>query len=153
MAYNNGNNDLESLNTDTEEHEYEESILSNQSYNNNYGELDKSSIFAVRQYNKIINKKRKIIKYYPTVLTPGNVIRDAITGLHHRYHVFGSKSEQLYFKVAFTQGNNKFSQDGEILFYNTPSDYEKHMKVKLTDVAKTEWKFKYHKYLETLRKK
>jgi hypothetical protein len=150
MAY---NNDLESLNTDMEEPEYEESILSNQSYNNYYGESEKSSVFAVRQYNKTINNKRKIIKYYPTGLTPGNIIRDAITGLYHRHHAFGSKSEQLYFKVAFTQGNNKFSQDGEILFYNTPSDYEKHMKVKLTDVVKNEWKSKYHKYLETLRKK
>ena len=56
MAY---NNDLESLNTDMEEPEYEESILSNQSYNNYYGESEKSSVFAVRQYNKTINNKRK----------------------------------------------------------------------------------------------
>ena len=129
---------------------YDESICSN-NYLNKYNDFPPADTDR-RTFAKTINNKKHKIIYYATNMTPGSTIRDAITGMYFRNHLVGNNIENLYFKVSFTQGNiPNISKHGEFLYYNSPYEYEKHMKIKLLDTTKNDWKVKYNKYIAQLR--
>jgi len=121
-------------------------IDTSHTYNKHRGYEDVIVDPDCRTFLKSINSKRRKISYYVTNMNGRNTIRDAITGMYYKNYKVGSLSENVFFKVSFCQGNhasnNGISQNGETLFYMSPSDYEKHMKVRLPTDDKDAWKIK-----------
>jgi hypothetical protein len=69
------------------------------------------------------------------------MIRDAITGYkHHEYRV-GSWHEDLFFKVIETSGN--VGKGLFCLYYDSPEQYERHMKGTVSDTVKRTWTEKF----------
>jgi len=78
---------------------------------------------------------------YSTPFTPSTMIRDAITGYkHHEYRV-GSWHEDLFFKVIETSGN--VGKGLFCLYYDSPEQYERHMKGTVSDTVKRTWTEKF----------
>lgn len=105
------------------------------------------------KYKKMVfiekNEKENVkIEMYSTVLTPGNKIRDAITGIRYNERV-GSINEDLYFKVRMTILHDP--KNVITLFYNSPEEYERHQYVVLSDELKRKWRSKNTSALKTLQ--
>jgi len=77
------------------------------------------------------------VEYYHTSSTPGTVIRDAITGARMPQHRVGTKAEELYFKTRVSL--DKADHEGNILFFNSPEQYERHMYTTVSQELKEEW--------------
>lgn len=104
-----------------------------------------------RTFTTKINRKNVKIQYYVTNQTPGRIIRDAVTGAYCYPHRVGKQDETLFYKVAFTRGNTqKLSRNGETLYYSSPQEYEKHMKVRIPEKDKQLWKDKFNKYIASI---
>jgi len=89
-------------------------------------------------WKKVVEGSRKPIKIeaYGSGDT-GSKIRNPITGERYNYFV-GSKYEDLFFKVKMN--NEKFgSRDGPTLFYESPEQYENHVKCELDRRIKEKW--------------
>ena len=76
-------------------------------------------------------RKQVVIEYYSSGPTGSN-IRNAQTGVYTK-DIVGSKNEDLYFKVTLT--------DNQLLtlFYDSPEQYERHQRVKLSQETKEQW--------------
>ena len=86
--------------------------------------------------------KKRYVEYYVSSHIPGMCIRDAITGARITHHRIGDAHEDLYFKVAFA---DNYSTDSiSALFYDSPEQYERHMKIVLSQPTKTRWLNKYN---------
>ena len=81
-------------------------------------------------------KKTKVDCY--TSSDSGTNIRNAETGNYYKYKV-GSKEEDLFFKVALSSGEIKPANGSNILFYDSPEQYEKHLMYELSDDIKEKW--------------
>ena len=104
-----------------------------------------------RTFTTKINRKNVKIQYYVTNQTPGRFIRDAVTGASCHPHRVGKQDETLYYKVAFARGNTQnLSRNGEILYYSSPQEYEKHMKVRIPEKDKQLWKDKFNQYIASI---
>ncbi len=104
-------------------------------------------------YKKMVllekNEKEPVkIELYSTSLTPGNKIRDAITGMRYNERV-GSNNEDLYFKVRMTTIHD--AKNVITLFYNSPEEYERHQYVNISDEIKRKWRNKNKIALKTLQ--
>jgi hypothetical protein len=75
---------------------------------------------------RVINYKPTDIEFYTTKNSPGNMIRDAITGNRYNEYRVGSISEHLFFKVKISTG--ELDYDAGVLFFDSPEQYEKHFK-------------------------
>jgi hypothetical protein len=83
-------------------------------------------------------------KYYKTVTIrmfgsgdTGTFIRNAVTGEYSNHRV-GSKESNLYYSVANCTGIDKLN--GPVhLYYNSPSEYEKHQFTTVDQEAKESW--------------
>jgi hypothetical protein len=72
----------------------------------------------------------------------GSYIKNAVTGASTNHRV-GSKAESLYFSVANCTGIDKLR--GPIhLYYNSPSEYEKHQFTSVDQATKDEWFNRYN---------
>lgn len=101
---------------------------------NNFKHLDKgyNKVFIKLKIpinNTNLNKKkhkvvRKKIEFYTTGGV-GNRIRDATTGNYYNERV-GTKGEELYFKVAISNGWCKSENHSNTLFFITPEQYTRH---------------------------
>ena len=89
--------------------------------------------------------KKKYVEYYVSSHIPGTHIRDAITGARIQHHRIGQSCEDLYFKVAYADNNCTSSID--TLFYDSPEQYERHMKINLSQNTKNAWLNKYNNAL------
>ena len=80
---------------------------------------------------------RKIPIYSSTI---GGKIRNATTGIREDERV-GSKYEDLYFVVKDTALYTKTETNNEPrkLFYRTPEEFERHMRVTLPQSVKETW--------------
>lgn len=78
------------------------------------------------------------IDVYSTPVTPGKPIRDAVTGSRMSKHLVGSQDENLYFKVALATGQLK-NTEGHVLFYDSPEQFERHMRIKVSQEIKQKW--------------
>jgi len=76
-------------------------------------------------------RKQVVIEYYSSGPTGSN-IRNAQTGVYTK-DIVGSKQEDLYFKVTLTD-NQPLT-----LFYDSPEQYERHQRVKLSHETKEHW--------------
>ena len=105
---------------------------------------------ADRGYNKInrtVNNKKYKIEVYSTNNTPGTLIRDAITGYRNKFDKVGSLNEYQYFKVRWATGElNNYSST---LFFDSPEQYEKHMKTEVSSQLKEEWSRRRNEYLSS----
>jgi hypothetical protein len=84
-----------------------------------------------------INGKNKNVDFYATGNAPGTIIRDAITGTRISRNYVGKSDEYMFFKVRLATGEN--GDKSNALFYNNPSDYEKHNGVVLDDDTRKKW--------------
>ena len=65
--------------------------------------------------------------YYPTNMTPGFNIYNAVTGIKYDNYTVGNDP---YFKVLVL---------GEHLYYDSPNQYENHFNTKLNRIIKQQW--------------
>jgi hypothetical protein len=68
----------------------------------------------------------------------GTSIRNAETGTYYKYKV-GSKEEDLFFKVCLSSGELKTKNSSNLLFYDSPEQYEKHLMSELDPETKEQW--------------
>jgi len=87
-------------------------------------------------YRKMYIDGKKFEMYF-TTNSPGTAIRNAVTGVRFPQFPVGSKCEYLFFKVAVATG--LAGRDGAMLFYDTPEQYERHMKTDLNQSEKQHW--------------
>jgi hypothetical protein len=95
-------------------------------------------------YHKVyrhMDGKRRSVEIYSTNILPGSKIRGAIGGSYYPSFKVGSKDENLFFKIAMATGECK---DNNILFFDTPEQYEKHMNVTLDQTIKEKWYEKFN---------
>jgi len=68
----------------------------------------------------------------------GMRIRNAETGQYYKYKV-GSKEEDLFFKIALATGELKTTNGSNVLFYDSPEQYEKHLMAEIDEEIKERW--------------
>jgi len=78
------------------------------------------------------------IEYYHTKLTPGALIRNAMTGGYEYGNRVGSPNEDFFFKVTRAVGDFK-NTDSHLLYYNSPEQYERHFMTILPVAVKDRW--------------
>jgi hypothetical protein len=97
-------------------------------------------------YNKTYRyngKKRVAVEFYTTNITPGHMIRNAITGVHQTKFLVGSRCEDLFYKVA--NSCDVCSNDQHIMFFDSPEQYERHFHTTVSQPCKEEWLNKFNK--------
>ena len=67
----------------------------------------------------------------------GSTIRNAVTGIICKGHLVGTPYEDLYFKISLATGET--GQTPNILFYDSPEQYEKHMMCEVSQKTKERW--------------
>ena len=95
--------------------------------------VDKGFHKIKRKYNH----KKVEIDIYTTTHTPGRMIRDAITGNKYSQYRVGSSNEHLFFKVKVCTG--ELGNDSSSLFFDSPEQYERHMKCEVSQAIKEKW--------------
>jgi hypothetical protein len=95
-----------------------------------------------KMYHKLSRKGSKDkVGLYTTYVTPGTLIRDAITGATNNDYQVGSKSEDLFFKVVFATG--EFGSDPKTAFFDSPEQYERHLNENISQETKNIWTNKF----------
>ena len=114
----------------------------------NYGLKQGDSGYGV--IRRKVNGKTKLIEYYKTGYIPETRIRNAVSGMRYTndtgrfYYLVGSKEEDILFKVRIATG--ECGQEAITLFYDGPSQFEKHQGVQVSDAIKEKWKNKNNEY-------
>jgi len=95
-------------------------------------------------YNKVIKtymddtglKHKYLLEYYSSGSNQ-SLIRNAVTGIKYKNLRVGTKDEDLLFKISInTFENNK---NKEVLFYDSPEQYETHHYCKLSSNTINKW--------------
>lgn len=68
----------------------------------------------------------------------GTLIRNAETGNYYKFKV-GSKEEELFFKISLATGELKTKNGSNVLFYDSPEQYEKHLNGEINQNSKDIW--------------
>lgn len=127
---------------------------------------------------RCITKRTKVgkpyrMEYYVTKNITGNPIHNALTNSVYRNYTVGSMYENLFFKIHFCTKDSYQSQyesaqykkkspipavytqkeDPDILFYDSPEEYESHHGVELSHDLKANWRSRYEKLCAFLAKK
>lgn len=96
-----------------------------------------------RIVHKMTHGKPVNIDIYSTNMTPGNAIRGAITGVRHYHCRVGSTDEYQFFKVSDCRSSPQVGREPNkealILYFDTPDQYEKHMKSPVSAELKQQW--------------
>ena len=84
---------------------------------------------------------------------PGSTIINAVTGQRYNGHTVGKYEEDLYFKVMLCSGEN--GPNPVTLFYDSPTQYEKHFFRELSPKTKDTWfeKYEYQQEIEERKNK
>jgi hypothetical protein len=113
------------------------------------------------------------MEYYVTKNITGNPIHNALNNSVYRNYTVGSMYENLFFKIHFCTKESYHSQlesaqykkkspipavytqkeDPELLFYDSPEEYESHHGVELSHDMKANWRSRYEKLCAFLAKK
>lgn len=97
--------------------------------------------FSPTKYNKYTGKPTPVtVGYYHTPTITGLTIRNAVSGLYETGRLVGSKEQDLFFKVGLCTGEN--GPDTHFLFYDSPSQCERHLFSQISDVIKDKWNLK-----------
>jgi hypothetical protein len=94
--------------------------------------------------------KRTKVDVYTTEASNGSTIRNAESG-HYYNHRVGSSNEYLYFKVAMSTGELKPRNSSNILFYDSPGQYEQHLNGVVSDEVKSSWAERRDDYVRSRR--
>ncbi len=148
-SYNNGSDEfLESIGDEERGNEYYFGFDTVSTYSmdssykknlhNDYKQVDKGYHSVIIQRSK---NQRFRISFYETAMTPGNMIRNAVTGERYSEYRVGSSAEDLFFTVCYSVGNTG-SRNPCILFFETPNEYEYLFRVKLSEKDLETWKSK-----------
>lgn len=138
----------------------------------------KKSNGTYSSHYRCITKRTKVgkpfrMEYYVTKNITGNPIHNALTNAVYRNYTVGSMYENLFFKIHFctresyqsqhesAQYNKKSpipavytqKEDPEVLFYDSPEEYESHHGVELSHDLKANWRSRYEKLCAFLAKK
>ncbi len=97
-------------------------------------QVDKGRHKIARKVNGINTK----IVFYETNMTPGNMIRNAISGIRYSEYRVGSSAEDMFYTVCYSIGDTG-KRDPCILFFDSPSEYEKHFHTKISDSEVKRW--------------
>lgn len=95
-------------------------------------------------YHKITRREGGVkikTEVYSTAITPGTLIRDAITGHKQLDYRVGTWHEDLFFKVHEASGC--LGRQAYVLFYDSPEQYERHMKTAISTNIKRIWTDKF----------
>jgi hypothetical protein len=134
-----------SIVTDSSDEESFEQIPTKKRRNKRMSNSDETKVKDTG-YHKVTRRQdgMKIkTEVYSTSFVPGTMIRDAITGIRYSQYRIGSWHEDLFFKVKDTCG---YIGDGTyLLFYESPEQCERHMKVKISTNVKKTWTDKFVK--------
>jgi hypothetical protein len=99
-----------------------------------YVELD---VGHYRMFTKV-KGKRIPIEFYMTKVSPGTLIRNAISGIRENSKYVGKKDEDTFFKVKLCCnyiGQNPYG----VLYYNSPEEYERHFYTTVPEKIKGKW--------------
>lgn len=100
---------------------------------------NKSRVYTINKTVKSLNdeyRKTVTINLYGSG-DYGSYIKNAVTGAYTNHRV-GSEAENLYYTVADCTGMDKIN--GPVhLYYNSPSEYEKHQFTSVDQAKKDEW--------------
>ena len=100
--------------------------------------------------NSKSHKKHKVVRKKIEFFTTsgiGNRIRDATTGNYYNERV-GTKGEELYFKVAMSNGWCKSENHSNTLFFISPEQYTRHFGVdQLDSETISKWELRRSKLL------
>lgn len=100
-------------------------------------------------YNQVSNGRgKRKLEYYSTSYIPGARIRNAITGGTYENYKVGHVHEDLFFKVSYAGESS--NQSVNVMYYDDPDQFERHMEVNLSDSVKTAWLSKYERACATL---
>jgi hypothetical protein len=81
--------------------------------------------------------KPAAVEFYSTNTVPGTMIRDAVTGSKYNQFRVGTLNEHQFFKVTHAAG--QFGRDSATLFYDSPEQFERHMKTTVETAIKSRW--------------
>jgi len=112
-----------------------------------YKQLDPGFHTIVRTSSN--NKKIKI-DLYTTSNVPGTKIRDAITGARFLGSRVGTSDEDYFFKVKLATG--ELGRDSGNLYFETPTQCEKHLRINISDKIKKTWTNKYEDFCKSMPK-
>lgn len=87
---------------------------------------------------------------YTSETAYGARIRNAESGIHTRDNV-GSLDEYLYFKVGFATGELNTRNGSNLLFYDSPWQYENHHNTTVSDDIKEKWAERRDEYCKKKR--
>ena len=111
---------------------------SNKRKNRKLWEDIKKDIKGFHKITRLFNGKKYDIEVYSTSTTPGIMICDAITGSKYKEYRVGTSNEHLFFKVRLSTGElGKKCVDS--LYFDSPEQYERHMKTTLSQSVKQDW--------------
>lgn len=90
------------------------------------------------------------VELYCGSLVPGAKIRGAITGVKFNQYRVGTKDEYMFFKINMATGE-KGLRGNTVFYFDTPEQYERHMRCTLDTACKEKWEERNRK--ETIRRK
>ena len=95
--------------------------------------------------HKIIGKKQDRLEYYASCNILGMPIRNAVTGIREYNMPIGSISiEAQFFKVCYAA--NYSTNTPDTLYYDSPEQFERHMRCNVNSKTKHAWKRNYDKH-------
>jgi hypothetical protein len=109
---------------------------------NNLKPLDKN-YHKITLHHKIITKKNgkqkpDTVELYDTSLTPGSIIRDAVTGSRMSKFKVGSRDENFFFKTRLSiVGTDLF--DNNTFYFDSPEQFERVMYIPISQDVKEAW--------------
>jgi len=105
---------------------------------NNIKSFDSGYGYVYRNKSSVSSKvKNSRVDCY-TSGDSGMRIRNAETGQYYKYKV-GTKDEDLFFKVSLATGELKTTNCSNVLFYDSPEQYEKHLMAEIDQETKDRW--------------
>lgn len=120
------------------------------------GDVDESTIFSdvkskrnrLNNYltsdpgHKVIGTKKDRLEYYAGSCLPGASIRNAVTGIREYNMKVGNwNAEAQFFKVRYL--GNDSTNNPDILYYDSPEQFERHMHCTVKQQTKQKWQQEY----------
>lgn len=91
-----------------------------------------------------------IIKLYTTPIYPGARVINAVTGFKENLYT-GKIDELNFFKISLSTGEFGSSHRSNVLFFDSPSQYETHFGVSLSGDIKSKWDITHTSYLNSVK--
>lgn len=94
---------------------------------------------------RVSGKKKNKLEYYITGLNPGTSIRNAVTGIREFNLKVGNPChEDQFFKIRYTANYSNNVTGPESLYYDSPEQCERHLKLNIKQPNKDKWQNKYN---------